>query len=90
MRNLFEAARVEEVKERIAQLRPDSERQWGKMNAAQAVAHCSAGLELAFRGQASAAVVDGADHWADDQADGAWERRTDAPEFANDDLAVAG
>jgi hypothetical protein len=47
MKNLFEAARVEEVKERIARLRPDSQRQWGKMNAAQAVAHCSAGLELA-------------------------------------------
>ena len=47
MKNLFEAARVEEVKERMAQLRPDSKRLWGKMNAAQALAHCSAGLELA-------------------------------------------
>jgi Protein of unknown function (DUF1569) len=48
VRNLFEAARVEEVKERVAHLRPDSERLWGKMNAAQAVAHCSAGLEMAL------------------------------------------
>ena len=48
MKNLFEAAVVEEVKERTAHLRPDSERLWGKMNAAQAVAHCSAGLELAL------------------------------------------
>jgi Protein of unknown function (DUF1569) len=48
MKNLFEAARVEEVKKRMAELRPDSERQWGKMNAAQAVAHCSGGLELAL------------------------------------------
>ncbi len=48
MKNLFEPARVEEVKTRMAQLRPDSERQWGKMNAAQAVAHCSGGLELAL------------------------------------------
>jgi Protein of unknown function (DUF1569) len=47
MKNLFEAARVEEVKRRMAQLKPDSERLWGKMNAAQAVAHCSAGLEMA-------------------------------------------
>lgn len=47
MKNLFEAATVEEVKGRMAQLRPDSERLWGKMNPAQAVAHCSAGLELA-------------------------------------------
>src|ERR1700676_3728721 len=48
MKNLFEAAQVEEVKKRMAQLRPDSERQWGKMKAAQAVAHCSGGLELAL------------------------------------------
>jgi hypothetical protein len=47
MKNLFEAATVEEVKERLVHLRPDSGRLWGKMNAAQAVAHCSAGLELA-------------------------------------------
>jgi hypothetical protein len=47
MKNLFEASSVSEVKERIAQLQPDSERVWGKMNAAQAVAHCSAGLEWA-------------------------------------------
>jgi hypothetical protein len=31
MKNLFEAATVEEVKGRMAQLRPDSERQWGMM-----------------------------------------------------------
>ena len=48
MKNLFDAARVEEVKQRIARLRPDSQRQWGKMNAPQAVAHCSRGLELAL------------------------------------------
>src|ERR1035438_3315655 len=47
MKNLFEAATVEEVKERMAQLGPDSERLWGTMNAAQAVAHCAAGLEWA-------------------------------------------
>jgi Protein of unknown function (DUF1569) len=47
MKNLFEAARVEEVKERMAQLRPDSERLWGKMNAPQALAHCSVAVEWA-------------------------------------------
>jgi|GraSoiStandDraft_36_1057302.scaffolds.fasta_scaffold35385_3 hypothetical protein len=47
MKNLFEAARVEEVKERMAQLRPDSERLCGKMNAPQALAHCSAAVEWA-------------------------------------------
>jgi hypothetical protein len=47
MKNLFEPATVENVKQRVAQLKPDSARQWGKMNAAQAVAHLSAGVELA-------------------------------------------
>jgi Protein of unknown function (DUF1569) len=47
MKNLFEAATVAEVKGRIAQLKPDSERAWGTMNAAQAVAHCAAGMEWA-------------------------------------------
>ena len=47
MKNLFEAARVAEVKERTARLRPDSERQWGKMNPAQMLAHCSLGIEWA-------------------------------------------
>ena len=44
VKNLFEAAAVEEVKERMAQLRPDSERLWGKMNPAQMLAHCSAAI----------------------------------------------
>ena len=48
MKNLFEAATVEEVKGRIAQLKPDSERVWGKMNPAQALAHCSAAMEMAM------------------------------------------
>ena len=47
MRNLFEAATLNEVTERMAQLRPDSERLWGKMNAAQMLAHCSASMEVA-------------------------------------------
>src|SRR6202035_5969590 len=47
MRNLFEAVAVEEVKARMAQLRRDSERQWGKMNPAQALAHCSAAIGMA-------------------------------------------
>jgi Protein of unknown function (DUF1569) len=46
MRNLFEAATVEEVKGRIARLRPDSERLWGEMNPAQALAHLSAQFEM--------------------------------------------
>jgi hypothetical protein len=48
MKNLFEPARLGEVKQRIAQLRPDSERLWGKMKAAQALEHCSRGMEMAL------------------------------------------
>jgi len=47
MKNLFEPATAKEVKERITKLGPISERQWGKMTAAQAVAHCSAAMEWA-------------------------------------------
>ncbi len=47
MTNLYQAAAVSDLKARLALLRPDSQRQWGKMNPAQALAHCSAGLEMA-------------------------------------------
>ena len=47
MKNLFEPTRAEEVKARLAQLRPDSARQWGKMSPAQALAHCSTAMEWA-------------------------------------------
>jgi hypothetical protein len=47
MESLFEATAVKEIKGRLARLRPDSERMWGKMNPAQALAHCSAGLQMA-------------------------------------------
>jgi len=48
MKNLFESARAEEVRQRLARLRPDSPRQWGSMNPAQALAHCTAALDLAM------------------------------------------
>ena len=35
------------MQERLRQLSSGSQRQWGTMNAAQALAHCSAGLEWA-------------------------------------------
>jgi hypothetical protein len=47
MKNLYEAARVEEVKQRLSQLRADSSRLWGKMNPAQALAHCAVAMEMA-------------------------------------------
>src|SRR5271169_478217 len=47
MKNLFETAAVDEVKERLGQLSPASKRLWGRMSAAQALAHCSAAMEWA-------------------------------------------
>lgn len=47
MKNLFEAAAAEEIKARPMQLRPDSQRQWGKMNTAQALAHCCSAIGTA-------------------------------------------
>jgi hypothetical protein len=46
-KNLFEPTTVNEIMGRIAHLKPDSERQWGKMDAAQMLAHCSAGMGMA-------------------------------------------
>ena len=48
MKNLFDVALANQVKERIGRLRIDSERQWGKMSAAQTIAHCASGLEMAL------------------------------------------
>jgi len=46
-RNLFQAERVDEIKGRLRHLRADNTRQWGTMNPAQMLAHCSAGLQMA-------------------------------------------
>jgi hypothetical protein len=47
MKNLFQPETVQELKDRLSRLRPDSPRQWGKMTPAQAMAHCTMGMELA-------------------------------------------
>ena len=47
MKSLFEPARVQEVKQRLSALSPSHQRQWGKMNPAQMLAHCFLGLEMA-------------------------------------------
>ncbi len=47
MKDLFEAATANEVRERIGRLCATSQRQWGKMNAPQAMAHCSTAMEWA-------------------------------------------
>ncbi len=47
MKSLYDSERVTELKQRMSKLKPDSPRQWGTMNPAQAMAHCCGGLEWA-------------------------------------------
>src|ERR1700747_1053494 len=47
MKNLFEPATASEIRERIGRLCATSQRQWGKMTAPQAMAHCSVAMEWA-------------------------------------------
>ncbi len=47
MKNLFQQEAVDEVISRLDKLQPVSPRQWGKMDVAQMLAHCSATLDMA-------------------------------------------
>lgn len=47
MKNLFQPEAVEDLISRIDKLQPASTRQWGKMDVAQMMAHCSATLDMA-------------------------------------------
>jgi len=47
MKNLFEGEAVQEIISRVDHLQPASQRQWGKMDVAQMMAHCSAALDMA-------------------------------------------
>jgi hypothetical protein len=47
MKSLFESGCIDEVQQRLSRLQPDQPRQWGAMNPAQMLAHCSLGLEMA-------------------------------------------
>lgn len=48
MQNLFNQADVTTLIERIEKLTPDSQRQWGKMNVAQMLAHSNKSIETAM------------------------------------------
>ena len=48
MKDLFDRATVDDIKQRILRLRPESERQWGNMSAAQTLAHCTSGVQMAL------------------------------------------
>ena len=47
VKNLFDATAKQEIIDRINKLTPQSERQWGKMDVAQMLAHCQMPLGVA-------------------------------------------
>ncbi|ASS49196.1 MAG: hypothetical protein A3D31_04295 [Candidatus Fluviicola riflensis] len=47
MNSLFSKEHVEALIERIQQLTPEHQAQWGKMNVSQMLAHCSSTMEVA-------------------------------------------
>lgn len=47
MKSLFEKDALDEIISRLDKLQPAAQRQWGKMDVAQMMAHCSAALEMA-------------------------------------------
>jgi len=48
MKNIFEEKVSNEVIDRINKLTPETQAQWGKMNVAQMLAHCSVTYEMVF------------------------------------------
>jgi len=48
MKDLFDRAVVDDIKQRILRLRPESERQWGSMSVAQTLAHCTTSMQMAM------------------------------------------
>ena len=48
MQNLFDPILVEETKQRVLHLRPESKRQWGSMELAQTLAHCTSSIAMAM------------------------------------------
>ena len=48
MKNLYEPAVANEIRDRLERLRPGDEPRWGKMNVAQALAHCALAMENAL------------------------------------------
>jgi hypothetical protein len=83
MKNLYEPAALEEVKTRMAQLKPDSQRLWGKMNPAQALAHCSVAMEMATGKNRPPRILLGRLLGAIGEEGGDPERETNAPQFAH-------
>jgi uncharacterized protein DUF1569 len=51
MKSLFDIEQARGMKTRLQRMQPTSERQWGRMTAPQALAHCCVGMEIALGDQ---------------------------------------
>lgn len=51
MKNIFEGNTTQELIDRVNKLTPESERQWGKMNVDQMLAHCNVAYDMSFTDQ---------------------------------------
>jgi Protein of unknown function (DUF1569) len=47
MKNILNEAEYKTIRNRIENLKPDAQRQWGKMDVAQMIAHCNVPIEQA-------------------------------------------
>ena len=47
MKNILNEPEYKTIRQRIENLKPDAQRQWGKMDVAQMLAHCNAAIEIA-------------------------------------------
>lgn len=81
MKHLFDSARLAEIQQRLEQLRPDSERLWGKMTPAQMLAHCNEAIRMAEGEGVSAANSDWTTAGADREEGGDRKRESNTPEF---------
>ena len=52
MKNMFDEDDVDDIIDRITELTSTSTPQWGKMNVAQMLAHCSVAYEMAYNATA--------------------------------------
>ena len=48
MKSVYDAPTGQEIRDRIAAIGPNAGRQWGRMSAAQMLAHCAVGMEMAL------------------------------------------
>jgi len=48
MKDMFQNTTISEIANRIESLSPDSQAEWGKMNASQMLRHCSESIEITY------------------------------------------